>query len=108
MTSSHISIPANRPPTTPGKIITEEFLKPLDITQQELADALKMSRVGVNAILNGRRAITPDTALRLERVLGPSAQFWLNLQMTVDLYNTLRSPARREIAQLKQLNRASG
>jgi addiction module HigA family antidote len=45
---------------------------------------MKMSRVGVNAILNGRRAITPDTALRLERVLGPSAQFWLNLQMIVE------------------------
>ena len=75
MISSHIPIPANRPPWTPGKIITEEFLKPLDITQQELADALKMSRVGVNAILNGRRAITPDTALRLEWYPGHPRSF---------------------------------
>jgi addiction module HigA family antidote len=84
MTLFLIPIPTNRPPTTPGEVITEEFLKPLDITQQALADAVKMSRVGVNAILNGRRAITPHTALRLERVLGPSAQFWLNLQMIVE------------------------
>ncbi len=101
--SLSIPIPKNRRPTSPGEIITEEFLKPLDITQQQLADAMKISRVRLNEILNGRRGISPDTALRLERVLGPSAQFWLNLQMVVDLYETEHASNQRELASLKRL-----
>jgi len=100
---TNIPIPTHRRPTTPGEVISEEFLKPLGITQQAFADAMKLSRVGINAILNGRRTVTPETAFRLERVLGPSAQFWLNLQMIVDLYDAAHSPARAEIRRLKQL-----
>ena|SRR5579863_3183657 len=96
-------LPTHRRPSSPGEIITEEFLKPLDLTQQQLADAMKISRVRINAILNGRRGITPDTALRLERVLGPSAQFWLNLQMMVDLYDAMHSPSAREVQHLEVL-----
>lgn len=103
MTILHIPIPTNRPPTSAGEIIAEDFLKPLAITQQQLADAMRISRIRLSGILNGRRGITPDTALRLERVLGPSAQFWLNLQMMHDLYEAAHSKNASEIGKLQKL-----
>lgn len=85
------NLPTHRRPTTPGEIIQEEFLNAMNVTQQQLADAMHVDRVRVNNIINGRRGITPDTALRLEKVLGPSAQFWLNLQQSVELWDALHS-----------------
>ncbi|HEY8314401.1 MAG TPA: HigA family addiction module antitoxin [Candidatus Baltobacteraceae bacterium] len=57
------------------------------LTQQDLADAIGLDRPSVNALLNGRRSVTSRTALRLERALGVSAQFWLNLQQDIDLWD---------------------
>ena len=90
-------IPTHRAPTHPGEILREEFLEPLGITQTQLADAIRVSFVRVNQIIQGRRGITPDTALRLERLFGADAQFWLNLQMAVDVYEALHAPAAAEL-----------
>lgn len=97
-------LPTNRRPITPGELIDEEFLRPLNITQQHLADAMLVDRVRVNNIINGKRSITPDTALRLAKVLGPSAEFWLNAQQRVDLWDALhRDVVRDEIEHLAPL-----
>lgn len=84
-----VPLPRHRRPFTPGEMLNEEFLRPLHLTQQQLADAIGMDRPAVNALLNGRRSVTARTALRLERALGVSAQFWLNLQRDVDLWDAM-------------------
>jgi antitoxin HigA-1 len=78
--------PTDREPTPPGEMLMEEFVKPLGLTQAELAAKLRMPRVAVNAIINGRRSITPGIAMRLARALGTTPEFWLNGQTAVDLY----------------------
>ncbi len=95
--------PKNRPPTHPGEMLLEEFVKPLNITQTELAQRLKVSYPRLNEIIKGRRAVTPDTALRLSRVLGMSADFWLGLQQDWDLWHAMNSPKAIEIKQLKPI-----
>lgn len=65
----------------------EEFLEPLGITQRELADAIGVPYQRVNEIVNGRRGMTPSTALRLSRYFGTSSGFWMNGQMRWDLYH---------------------
>ncbi|MCW7554488.1 HigA family addiction module antitoxin [Endozoicomonas gorgoniicola] len=79
-------IPTNRPPTHPGEMLLEEFLLPMNITQRELASAIHVPYQRVNELVNGKRGITPSTALRLARFLGMSPDFWLNLQLRWDLY----------------------
>ena len=81
-----VRIPKHRPPVGPGEIILEEFLKPLGMTQSELAERIGVDFNRVNGIINGRRALTADSALRLSAVFGPSPGFWLNAQQAVDLY----------------------
>lgn len=98
-----MTVPKSRRPTTPGEMINEEFLQPLHITQEQLADAMRVSRVRINALLNGRRGVTPDTARRLERVLGMSAEFWLRLQMALDLYDAAHAPEAKNINGLRRL-----
>lgn len=77
----------DRRPADPGEILREEFLTPYEITQDELAKAMGVSRFRVNEIANGRRAITSETAILLGKALGTSAKFWMNLQMAVDLFD---------------------
>ncbi len=79
-------LPTERPPIPPGEILLEEFLKPLGISQRALARALGIPYQRVNEIVRGKRAITPDTALRLARFFGTTPDVWLNLQRRVDLY----------------------
>ncbi|MCH9645555.1 MAG: HigA family addiction module antidote protein [Proteobacteria bacterium] len=81
-----IRIPTHRAPTHPGEMLLEEFLKPMGIPQTELATMLKVPYQRVNEIINGKRGITPSTALRLAKVFGTSEDFWLNLQLRSDLY----------------------
>ena len=76
-------------PIHPGEILLEEFLKPLGVTQRELAEAIQVPYQRVNEIVNQRRGITPGTALRLAKFLGTSVEFWLNLQQRCDLYTAL-------------------
>ena len=81
-----IRVPTNREPTHPGQMLVEEFLVPMDLTQRDLADAIHVPYQRVNELVNGKRGITPSTALRLARFFGTSADFWLNLQLRWDLY----------------------
>ena len=78
----------------PGEILGEEFLKPLGVTQYRLARSTGVSSRRINEIVHGSRSVTADTALRLARFFGTSAQFWMNLQTKYDLViseHTLRS-----------------
>jgi addiction module HigA family antidote len=81
-----VRIPTSRTPTHPGEMLLEEFLTPMKLTQRELADAIHVPYQRVNDIVNGRRGVTPSTALRLARFFGMSADFWMNLQLRWDLY----------------------
>lgn len=81
-----VRIPTHRAPTHPGEMLLEEFLKPMDLTQRDLADAIHVPYQRVNEIINGRRGITPGTALRLAKFFGVSAAFWMNMQLRWDLY----------------------
>jgi len=96
-------IPKNGPPTHPGEMLLEEFLKPLKITQTELAEKLGVSYPRVNELIHGKRGVTPDTALRLEKLFGIEAQFWLNLQLGWDLYHVIHSSAAKEINKIRRL-----
>lgn len=87
-------IPTHRAPTHPGEMLLEEFLKPLGMTQRELADSLHVPYQRINELCNGRRGVTPSTALRLAKYLGTSADFWMNLQLRCDLYRAQRDEAR--------------
>jgi antitoxin HigA-1 len=86
-----IRIPTDRSPTHPGEMLLEEFLVPMGITQRELADAIRVPYQRINEIVNGRRGITPGTALRLAKFLGMSADFWMNVQLRWDLYRAQQS-----------------
>lgn len=86
-----MTIPTHRPPTHPGEILREEFLKPLDMTQSALAQSLDVPFQRVNELVNGKRGVTVSTALRLARYFGTTAAFWLNLQQAYDLYHAMKS-----------------
>ena len=98
-----LRLPANRPPTHPGEMLREEFLEPFGMTQKELADRIGVSFVRVNELVNGRRGMTPDTALRLEAIFGVEAQFWCNLQMAWDLYHAAHSPEAARLRRIRPL-----
>lgn len=72
-------------PVHPGEILLEEFLKPMDLSQNQLALAIRVPARRINEIVHGKRRITADTALRLARYFDMSPQFWLGLQMDYDL-----------------------
>jgi len=73
------------PPIHPGEVLMEDFIKGFEITQNKLAVAIGVPPRRINEIVHGKRGITADTALRLERYFGVSAQFWLNLQTRYEL-----------------------
>jgi len=72
-------------PIHPGEILIEEFLKPMEISQYRLAKDINVPARRINEIVQGKRSITPDTALRLSRYFGLSERFWINLQARYDL-----------------------
>jgi addiction module HigA family antidote len=86
-----VRVPTDRPPTHPGEMLLEEFLTPMRLTQRDLATAIHVSYQRINEIVNGRRGITPSTALRLARFFGMSPDFWMNLQLRWDLYHAQRA-----------------
>ena len=92
-----LRLPQNRPPTHPGEVLLEEFLKPYGLTQKELARRLRVSYPRVNDLIHGRRGVTPDTALRLAQYFGTSPEFWLHLQLAYDLYRARSKGDWREI-----------
>jgi len=87
--SAALALSSRRPPL-PGEFLATRFLKPLAITQTELAAALGVSRRRVNELINGRRAITPDTAVRLAMFFGNDAAFWMHLQVAWDMHAAVR------------------
>jgi len=84
-------LPRNRRPTPPGEILRYEFLAPLGLTQKELAATLGITRVRLSEIIRGKRAITPDSALRLARFFDTTPEFWLGLQTDLNLWDTLQA-----------------
>lgn len=98
-----LRLPTNRPPTHPGEMLLEEYLKPLGVSQTHFAGAIGVSYVRLNSIVKGHRSVTPDTALRLERALGASADFWLNLQLAWDLWHAKHSADARIISRIARL-----
>lgn len=90
-------------PPHPGKILEKEFLEPLEMTQTELAQKLDVAYPRINEIINGKRNITPETALMLGRVFEVSAEFWLDLQMKYDLYQTLQGPKAQKIKDIESV-----
>jgi addiction module HigA family antidote len=83
-------LPNKRPPTPPGEILLYEFLEPLGITQTEFARRLGIPIQRINTIINGRRAVTAETALLLAAALQTTPEFWLNLQRNHDLWHARR------------------
>jgi antitoxin HigA-1 len=89
-----IMIPKNRLPVHPGEILLEEFLKPLGMSQVELARKMRVPIQRVNTLINGKRDMTAETPGLLTRVLKTSAQFWMNLQTARDLYTATQNLGR--------------
>ncbi len=80
-----------RPPTSPGEMLLEEFLRPAGLTQVEAARAMKISLNRLNEIIRGRRGISADTALRLARLFKTSPEFWMGLQTDWDLWHAAQT-----------------
>lgn len=98
-------------PITPGEILREDFMEPLDISINQLARDLSVPPNRISEIVNGKRAITADTALRLQRYFGVEAQFWLNLQNEFDLRMVKRkiwADLERRIIPVKTTDKVSG
>lgn len=100
-----VRIPTHREPTHPGEMLLKEFLEPMGLTQRELALGIRVPYQRVNELVNGRRGVTPSTALRLSKFFGNSAGFWLNLQQRWDLYHAQRQYD-RELKRIKTINSA--
>lgn len=96
-------LPSERAPTHPGEMLRAEFIEPLGITQTAFAARLGVSFPRLNEIIKARRSVTPDTALRLARLLGMPADFWLGLQSDWDLWHAMHSDKAAEIEALTPL-----
>ena len=80
-----------REPTSPGEILQEEFLKPLGLTQRQVAQHLGCDVKVINRIVNGRSGVSPEMALKLGAAFRTSPEFWLNAQKAIDLYRATAS-----------------
>ena len=99
-----VRVPTHRAPTHPGEMLLEEFLEPQGMTQSELAERIGVPFQRVNSLVNGRRSLTPDTALRLSKFFGTSAAFWMNHQLRWDLFFAQRE-GRDELANIRPYRR---
>ena len=90
-------IPTYREPTHPGEMLLEEFLIPMEMSQDELAFAIRVPSPIINDIINKKRDITPSIALRLAKFLGMSEDFWINLQLRWNLYNVFKKSEEIEL-----------
>jgi addiction module HigA family antidote len=91
-----------RRPTHPGEMLREDFLPDYGLSVAGLAEAAGVSRQSINELLRGRRAVSPEMALRLSRLFGNSAEFWLNAQRAVDLWDALQI-VKEDVARIKPL-----
>jgi addiction module HigA family antidote len=90
-----------RKPTTPGEILAEEFLKPLGMSQKQLADHVGCDVKVINRIVNGRTSITAEMAIKLAAAFRTTPEFWLNAQQAVSLYEASRKIKKKPAALLK-------
>lgn len=86
-------LPKHRPPTPPGEMLLEEYLKPRGLTQVELAARMGVPIQRVNTIVNGKRGVTAETAILLSEALNTSPEMWMGLQVDHDLWHALRRRA---------------
>ena len=101
-----VRVPKYRSPIHPGEMLQEEFLIPLELTQRQLANAIHVPYQRINEIINGKRGITPSTALRLGKFFGMTARFWMNLQLRWDLYYA-QVEEQDELAQIEPMPQIS-
>jgi addiction module HigA family antidote len=94
-------LPSDRRPVHPGEVFLKDVLVPLNLTQREAAERLRISYPRMNEIVNGKRSVTPDTALRFARFTGTEPEFWLNLQQARDLWDAMHSEAAAEVQQIE-------
>jgi addiction module HigA family antidote len=94
--------PMKRRPTHPGEMLQEDFMADFHLTVSGLADAVGVSRQSINELLRGRRAVSPEMALRLSRLFGNSPEFWLNAQRAVDLWDASQA-IKDDVARIRPL-----
>lgn len=94
--------PMQRPPTHPGEMLAADFMADFGLTVTGLAKAVGVSRQSINELLRGRRAVSPEMALRLSRLFGNTPEFWLNAQRAVDLWDAAQA-IKSEVARIKPL-----
>lgn len=80
-----------RKPTSPGEMLNEEFLKPMGMTQRKFADHIGVEVKTINRIVNERQVLTPELAAKFAAAFSMSVEFWLNLQMSLDIWNLTKS-----------------
>lgn len=88
-----VRVPSHRQPTHPGEMLLAEFLEPMGLSQRDLAEGVHVPYQRINELVNGRRGITPSTALRLAKFFGNTAGFWMNLQLRWDLFHAQAAEA---------------
>ncbi len=86
-------LPRNRPPVHPGRVLMEDYLEPLEMTQAAFSKAIDVSYPRLNELIKGKRGVTPSTALRLAHALGTTPQYWMNLQAAFDLWHSRQEEA---------------
>jgi addiction module HigA family antidote len=101
---TNLEVQSERRPTAPGDILRQEFLAAHNIKQHDLADAMGVSRFRINEVINGKRAITAETALLLAAALDTTPEFWLNLQRAIDLHEG-RLELQSDLKRVKRLIR---
>ncbi|MFZ0772010.1 MAG: HigA family addiction module antitoxin [Candidatus Sulfotelmatobacter sp.] len=101
-------LPSHRIATHPGRILLQEFLEPLGLTQAELARSLAIPLNRVNELVRGKRGVTPETALLLAGYFKNSAEFWMNLQTAHNLTRTLQEMRKRPVATSRGTRRSVG
>ena len=94
--------PMKRRPTHPGEMLQEDFMADFHLTVSGLAEAVGVSRQSINELLRGRRAVSPEMALRLSRLFGNSPEFWLNAQRAVDLWDASQA-IKDDVARIRPL-----
>jgi antitoxin HigA-1 len=99
-------VPTHRSPTHPGEMLLEEFLVPMELSQQTLAASINVPAAKVEAVVRGQQGVTPGLALRLAKFFGMSADFWLTLQLRWDLYQAQQEDA-EALAQILPYKAAS-
>lgn len=97
--------PMNRRPTHPGEMLDEDFMPDFGLTVVGLAEAVGVSRQSINELLRGRRALSPEMALRLSRLFGNAPEFWLKAQRAVDLWDAAQA-IKDDVARIKPLRLA--